>query len=147
MKKRLKNIYFLCTAPPNEPPVANAGRDVTMQLPENSVTLDGRGSTDDTRVVAYQWSQVSGPTNIDVGNEESSLLDLSNLKPGEYEFSLTVFDQDGLFDDDTVKITVIGMGLFSMLLTPPDTSHCFCSSCHVMYNTCIYFTLFILCPY
>ena len=101
--------------------MSNAGRDVTMQLPENSVTLDGRGSTDDTRVVAHQWRQVSGPRNIGIGNEESALLELSNLKPGEYEFSLTVFDQDGLFDDDTVKITVVGMYLYSMLLTSPVT--------------------------
>ena len=47
--------------PPNQPPVANAGPDQTVNSGDN-VTLDGSGSTDsDGKIVSYSWKQISGP--------------------------------------------------------------------------------------
>lgn len=46
----------------NKPPIANAGSDQTINLPVNSVTLDGSSSTDpDKNIVNYRWTKISGP--------------------------------------------------------------------------------------
>ena len=39
----------------NEPPVANAGEDQVIYLPQRSVVLDGSRSQDDEIIVSYQW--------------------------------------------------------------------------------------------
>ena len=41
----------------NKPPVAHAGKDTTIILPVDSVILDGRASTDDKKIVSYQWTR------------------------------------------------------------------------------------------
>lgn len=38
------------------PPVANAGPNQVITLPQNSITLYGNQSTDDHRIVSYEWS-------------------------------------------------------------------------------------------
>jgi hypothetical protein len=94
---------------PNRVPVANAGTDQLIALPANSVTLDGRGSTDpegNNTIVSYTWSWVSGPAQYTLGNANTATTTLSNLVAGTYTFELTVTDNGGLSDDDIVVITV-----------------------------------------
>jgi hypothetical protein len=89
---------------PNNPPVANAGSDQTVTDSDNSgsetVTLNGSGSTDgDGTIASYTWrlngntilTGVSGPVSLPVG---ASTVEL------------TVIDDDGAPDTDTVLITV-----------------------------------------
>jgi hypothetical protein len=89
---------------PNNPPVANAGPDQTVTDSDNSgsetVTLNGSGSTDgDGTIASYTWrlngntilTGVSGPVSLPVG---ASTVEL------------TVIDDDGAPDTDTVLITV-----------------------------------------
>ena len=53
---------FLCPdCDSNRPPIAHAGKDTTIILPVDSVILDGRASTDDKKIVSYQWTKISGP--------------------------------------------------------------------------------------
>ncbi|XP_060566778.1 uncharacterized protein LOC132725621 isoform X26 [Ruditapes philippinarum] len=89
----------------NEPPVADAGNDVSIQLPVDSVILDGTRSTDDVEVTQYQWIKKSGGRVTMLG-EESAILNLANLEAGEYVFTLTVFDVEGQSDDDDVRVIV-----------------------------------------
>jgi hypothetical protein len=42
------------------PPKANAGSDVVIHLPQNSVVLYGNLSTDDKGIVSYEWIKASG---------------------------------------------------------------------------------------
>lgn len=37
------------------PPVANAGPNQVITLPQNSITLYGNQSTDDHSIVSYEW--------------------------------------------------------------------------------------------
>jgi hypothetical protein len=52
------------SAPPppvNQSPTANAGSNVSITLPTNSVTLNGLGSDPDGTIASYSWTKVSGP--------------------------------------------------------------------------------------
>ena len=41
----------------NQPPVAQTAGEITVVLPADGITLDGRNSTDDKHVVGYRWTQ------------------------------------------------------------------------------------------
>jgi len=42
------------------PPKANAGSDIVIHLPQNSLTLYGNLSTDDKGIASYEWIKASG---------------------------------------------------------------------------------------
>jgi len=41
------------------PPNADAGSNVIISLPQKSVTLYGNSSTDDKKIVSYEWTRTS----------------------------------------------------------------------------------------
>ncbi|WAR09787.1 K319L-like protein [Mya arenaria] len=88
------------------PPNANAGDDVTIQLPVNSVRLDGRQSSDDVAVVQYMWKLTNGPPGVSLDGDDSATLVVDDLEEGEYTLTLTVTDALGQTDDDTVNVYV-----------------------------------------
>ncbi len=107
------------STPTNQPPVANAGNDVTLTLPTNSTTLQGSGSDPDGSIASYSWSRVSGPTAFTLGNANSASTTLSNLVQGTYVFKLTVTDNKGATGTDNVTITV---NAGSVLNVPPTAN-------------------------
>ena len=58
----------------DEPPVAEAGPDVSLTMPENFVTLYGNGSTDDEGIVSYRWT--SAPEN----NQLTWVMNVSSIR-------------------------------------------------------------------
>lgn len=48
-----RNYQFLTEK--DKPPVANAGGNVSLVLPHNSITLNGNGSYDDRGIISYHW--------------------------------------------------------------------------------------------
>lgn len=94
----------------SEPPVADAGRDVTVQMPQDFVSLDGSRSRDDVEVVRYQWKQKFG-SRANMLGQDSVELNLYGLQVGEYVFTLTVFDADDQSDEDDVLVRVKGMAV------------------------------------
>jgi hypothetical protein len=93
--------------PPNVPPTANAGNDQSVQLPINSVTLNGSGSTDtDGTITGYAWSKISGPAQYNISNANNASASVTNLVAGTYSFRLVVTDNNGATDDDTVVVNV-----------------------------------------
>lgn len=89
----------------NTPPVANAGADRTLTLPQNSTRLQGSGRDDDGSVVSYRWTQMAGPSATINGYARNN-ADVNNLEEGSYVFRLTVTDDRGASDSDDVRITV-----------------------------------------
>ena len=90
------------------PPVAAAGLDLVVNE-GTTVALDGTLSTDpnpeDIALLAFSWTQVSGPTVTLVGaiTATPSFLAADN---GVYSFLLTVSDPGALVASDTVDVTV-----------------------------------------
>ena len=71
----------------NEPPVASAGRDTTIILPQDSVAVDGRASYDpDGTIKKFLWSKISGPFSFSLTNADSAEVTIKKLTQGIYQF-------------------------------------------------------------
>ncbi|MBX2898329.1 MAG: tandem-95 repeat protein [Cyclobacteriaceae bacterium] len=90
----------------NNPPVANAGPNITITLPVNTTVLNGSGTDSDGTVTGYLWEKVSGPTATLAGTT-TAILSLSNLVVGSYVFRLTVTDNNGATGIAQATITVL----------------------------------------
>jgi poly(3-hydroxybutyrate) depolymerase len=94
--------------PPNIPPVANAGNDTTITLPNSGLQLSGAASSDpDGGIVSYSWSTVSGPSGLTIVNATSVTPTIVGLVPGNYVIRLTVTDNAGATGTDDVTIHVL----------------------------------------
>lgn len=94
----------------NVAPVADAGTDIQIILPENRVDLDGSGSSDQNgTIISYMWEKVSGPTaTLTNANQVDAIL--TNLIEGVYVFRLTVEDNEGASDFDDINVLVLPEG-------------------------------------
>lgn len=92
---------------PNQPPVARPGDNVSVQLPANTVTLDGSSSSDpDGTIKSYVWELQSGPeAKIESPNDSKTNIFVST--EGAYIFKLTVTDNDGATSSATVTVNVL----------------------------------------
>ncbi|HZL09950.1 MAG TPA: PKD domain-containing protein [Prolixibacteraceae bacterium] len=96
--------------PVNQPPVAKAGDDISIQLPVNEVILDGTSSSDPDGVIkTYLWENKSGPAGFIIEDSSAAKTKLGKLEVGEYIFKLTVTDDDNSSSTDDVKITVLAL--------------------------------------
>ncbi len=89
----------------NIPPVADAGQDIEVTLPENSATLEGSATDVDGTIVLIQWRKISGPV-ANIVNATAYKTEIVNLELGTYEFELTVTDNNGATGKDTVSVLV-----------------------------------------
>lgn len=92
----------------NQPPVAHAGADQTINLPTNSIILNASGSIDpDNNITSFTWTKISGPSSFNIENSNAAITQVTNLVTGVYQFELKVTDAGLLFSRDTVQITVV----------------------------------------
>src|SRR5206468_3572712 len=92
--------------PANIAPVAHAGNDQLITLPQNKATLSGSGTDADGSIVSYQWTKISGPSAA-IATPASAQTDVTGLVQGVYQFELKVTDNQGATGKDTVNVTVI----------------------------------------
>ncbi len=90
----------------NTPPTANAGNDLTIQLPTNSVTLQGSGTDTDGTIASYAWTKTAGPSSGFITSPSSASTTVTNLGQGAYTFQLKVTDNQGAIGTDTVNVNV-----------------------------------------
>ena len=91
----------------NIAPVANAGNNITVTLPTNNATLTGSGTDADGTIVSYAWAKVSGPASGNITGANEAIASISGLSQGVYQYQLTVTDNAGAIDRDTVQVAVI----------------------------------------
>ncbi len=94
------SMHVSITVNTNQAPVADAGSDQTV-LQDQNITLDGSGSHDDGGIVNYTWD-VNGHTYSGI----HPTVNGSDLHTGNNDITLTVTDETGKTDTDTVRITV-----------------------------------------
>ncbi|MBP7240282.1 MAG: S8 family serine peptidase, partial [Saprospiraceae bacterium] len=101
-------------------PIANAGDNIVITLPINSVTLIGIGTHHDPNgtITNYRWSQISGPSTSTIVNPESPITQVNNLTRGDYEFKLTVTDKNRNTATDDVSVKVLA-SQDSIINNPP----------------------------
>lgn len=92
---------------PNDVPFVDAGSNVVVYLPEDSVTISGTGQDFDGIIASFRWEQVGGPSEALIINPNQSETDIRNLSSGIYQFRLTATDDLGGTASDTMVLTVI----------------------------------------
>lgn len=108
--------------PEEEEPIADAGPDQEMQ-PLQDVQLDGTASYDpnDLEIVAVKWELVERPasSNAELTSDDVPRPTFWADFAGDYVFSLTVQNEDGVWDStpDEVVITVLPLDGFYVELS------------------------------
>lgn len=94
--------------PVNAAPIANAGTDQNIQLPVNTVNLQGSASDDGqpAGTLTYSWNVTSGPGTVVFGNKNAAASTAELSEVGAYTLSLTVSDGE-LSDTDQINITLV----------------------------------------
>lgn len=115
-----RDTVVLSVSPVNNiKPIANAGADITIEVPTTSVVLDAGASKDsDGSIIAYQWKQISGPSVSNIVNATSKTTMVSKLTEGTYHFILTVADNNNGTATDTVAVSVISQNALQRM---PDS--------------------------
>ncbi|XP_059339059.1 dyslexia-associated protein KIAA0319 homolog [Ammospiza nelsoni] len=93
--------------PVDYPPIANAGPNQAVTLPQNFITLNGNQSSDDHEIVSYEWSlsPKSKGKVVAMQGVRTPYLQLSAMQEGDYTFQLTV--TDSAHQRSTAEVTLI----------------------------------------
>jgi hypothetical protein len=109
---RIYEMLLPDATPGNEPPVVDAGLDREIQLPVESVELNGTVSDDGIPnppgVTVTTWRVVSGPGSVTFANAASPSTVASFSGPGTYVLRLAADDGEWVESDD-VLVTVFGL--------------------------------------
>jgi hypothetical protein len=100
--------YMVVNVNPSSGVLANAGADVSINMPLTSVALNGSGSSGP--ISTYSWSVISRPSGAKaqecvITNANTATPTLSDVGVGSYGVRLTVSDGLGNTNTDDVVIT------------------------------------------
>ena len=85
-------------------PVADAGENILVVLPESETVLDASNSSDPGGAeLSYLWTQVYGPTTLVFSDDQSAQPAVSSLSEGVYLLKLNV-GNGSYFDEDEVYV-------------------------------------------
>ncbi|XP_068951150.1 dyslexia-associated protein KIAA0319 homolog [Petaurus breviceps papuanus] len=98
---------LIVNKPVDYPPLANAGPNQVITLPQNFITLNGNQSSDDHQIVSYEWSlsQHSKSKAVAMQGMRTPYLHLSAMQEGDYTFQLIITDSSR--QQSTSEVTVI----------------------------------------
>lgn len=101
----LGNFTFTYSSPLTySQPVANAGANQIIVLPQNMASLDGSGSSDpDGTNLIYKWTQIYGPSTLSFSDDQLAQPTISTLEEGIYLLKLKV-GNGSYSDEDEVYI-------------------------------------------
>lgn len=88
-------------------PVAYAGTNIKVLLPQTSTTLNGSLSTESAgKALTYKWTQNYGPSIIQFSSTTTANPTISGLVEGMYSLKLTVTNTDLRTDEDELIVMV-----------------------------------------
>ncbi|MGS2720378.1 PKD domain-containing protein [Paraglaciecola aestuariivivens] len=96
----------------NQAPQVDAGEDQSLNE-KSSFKLVASASDSDGSIASYAWTQTAG-TTVDLGNANTASLTLTAPSVENDEtltFSVTVLDDEGASNTDSVNVTVINVNL------------------------------------
>ena len=94
------DVIITVNPEPNTAPVANAGDDMLIILPETTAILSGDLShDDDTNTLNYYWEQIYGPSVVIFSDQYIDNPEVFELVEGTYKFKLTVDDGEHFSSD------------------------------------------------
>lgn len=102
----------------NSVPLVNAGPN--QDAAGFTAQLTGSAEDKDGQVVAYLWSQKSGPSESTIMNPASANTDVKNLVQGTYVFQLMATDNKGATGVATVTLKVTVKSLILQPANNPD---------------------------
>ena len=109
------------------PPVADAGQNVVVTLPNTTAVLDGSLSKDpEGETITYSWEQIYGPSTITFSDNKSISPSVSNLVEGVYKCKLTI--SDGTYEDSSDVLIIVsstGNSSPSISITSPSDGAAF----------------------
>jgi hypothetical protein len=90
----------------NPLPAANAGKNQSITLPQNQVTLTGSGSPGSGHAIqSYSWTKISGG-NATIVSPSSPATNVIDLLEGNYIFRFTVTNDSSASASSDVQVTV-----------------------------------------
>jgi endoglucanase Acf2 len=85
-------------------PVADAGENILVVLPETTTTLDGSNSSDpEGATLSFEWTQIYGPSTLVFSDQQAVQPVISGLTEGVYKVKLVV-DNGSYADQDEMYI-------------------------------------------
>jgi methionine-rich copper-binding protein CopC len=90
----------------NLSPVVNAGADIEITLPVNSVVLNGTAHDADGFFYTLGWTKIEGPAAFSIVSPAQPLTSVNTLEEGIYKFELKAMDNHYATTRDTVVVTV-----------------------------------------
>jgi hypothetical protein len=105
---------------PHNPPRVNAGTSQTINLPDSGILKGSAQADSGSHVLAYQWSQVSGPAASVIQDPGSDSTLVKFTVVGTYLFQLEATDEKGATGVDTVSIVVNPPVIKTLSLQPSN---------------------------
>ncbi|KAK3919328.1 Dyslexia-associated protein KIAA0319-like protein [Frankliniella fusca] len=102
-------VHVFVKPPTSNPPVVDAGPNVTLALPQNWAFLDASKSTDDNKIVGWKWEEIRRPpgsNSVTFSSPNKPQTNVTDLTKGEYEFHVTVTDENNNNSTGSVFVTV-----------------------------------------
>jgi len=84
----------------------SAGNDVSLVLPNNSLSVNAVASSTAGIITTYSWTKLTGPSFYNISNSNISNPTISNLTEGTYSFEVTVADIALNTAKDTINVVV-----------------------------------------
>jgi RHS repeat-associated protein/uncharacterized repeat protein (TIGR01451 family) len=106
----------------NQPPTVSAGPSQSIQLPQNTVTLNGYAADDGLPAgssLVAQWSEISGPASVSFSNPSSVVTQATFSVAGVYVLQLSASDSQL---QTTAQVTITVANAFVPPPTPPSVS-------------------------
>lgn len=99
-------VHVFVKPPTNKPPVAKAGENITISLPQTWAIVDASNSTDDNKISSFKWEQVEGPSTVTFENANITKTNVTGLTKGVYTLKVSVTDDNNNVASDVVYIIV-----------------------------------------